>query len=164
MAVLAHIGRIDVRRVLARCVGTVVTAEAVIRNIDVIEVGRDPRGRRVAVVAIVTARDVSRVLAGGHRAVMAGEASSDDLRVINHIRRRPCHVVVAVLADVGRIDVRWMLARRRDAVVARDAGVRDRCVIKIGRYPGHRGVAIVAIVTGGNVVRVLASCGRTVMA
>lgn len=42
MAVFAHIGRLDVRQVLACSVGTVMAAGTVARNIYVIEIGRQP--------------------------------------------------------------------------------------------------------------------------
>lgn len=45
MAVFADIGRLNVRQVLARSVGTVMTAGTVARNIYVVEVGRQPADR-----------------------------------------------------------------------------------------------------------------------
>ena len=50
------------------------TAEAVARDVHVVEVGRDPCRRRVAVVAVVAAGDMGLVLAGRHDAVVAREA------------------------------------------------------------------------------------------
>ena len=99
VAVLADIGGIDMRRMLARRIGAVMAADAVGGDVGVIEVGRDPRVGRVAVVAVVAARNVGRVLARGGGAVMAGEAGANDLRVIDQVGRYKRHVVVAVLAD-----------------------------------------------------------------
>ena len=73
--------------VLARRVGAVVAADAIARDINVIEVRRDPRNRCMAVVAVVAAGDVRRVLARGRIAVVAGEAGPEDLRVVHDIGR-----------------------------------------------------------------------------
>ncbi len=70
MAVLANIGCLYVQRSLARRVSAVVTANAIVDDIHVIEVRRHPGDARVAVVAVVAARNMGRVLAGGDRAVM----------------------------------------------------------------------------------------------
>ena len=59
MAVLADVARRHVRRPLARCVDAVVTAEAVARDIRMIEGGRYPAIRGVAVVAGIGTRDMS---------------------------------------------------------------------------------------------------------
>ena len=87
MAVLADIGRRDVGRALAGCLGAIVAADAVARNIRMIEVSWNPGHGRVAVIAIIAARDVSRVLAGRRVAVMTGNAGSEYLRVVHHIGR-----------------------------------------------------------------------------
>ena len=74
-------------RVLAGRVGAVVAADAVARDIHVIEVGREPGDGCMAVVAVVAARDVRRVLARGSVAVVTGEAGSEHLRVVDNIGR-----------------------------------------------------------------------------
>ena len=89
----------------------------------------------MAVVAVVAAGNVGRVLACGGVAVMAGETGAKDLRVIDHVGRHKRHVVVAVLADIGGIDMRRMLARRIGAVMAADAVGGDVGVVKVGRDP-----------------------------
>lgn len=58
MTVLAGIGCLSVRRVLTGCVGAVVTTEAVVRDIGVIEVRRYPGDGGVAVITIVTTANV----------------------------------------------------------------------------------------------------------
>ena len=73
--------------VLARRIGAVVAADAIARDIDVIEVRRNPRNRCMTVIAVVAARDVRRVLARGGVAVVTGEAGPEDLRVVNHVGR-----------------------------------------------------------------------------
>ena len=76
MAVFASIGGLNVVRRLASRFDSVVTAEAVPRDVDVIEVRRQPGDRRVAIVAIVATRYVSCVLASGSHAVVTGPAGS----------------------------------------------------------------------------------------
>ena len=163
VAVLAHIRGLRVSRALARCVRAVVAADAVARDVGMIEIGRDPRVGGVAVVAGVAARDVRRVLPGGDRAVMAGETGSDDLQMINHVGRRPDDVVMAVLTDVGRIDVVRPLACRLGAVVAAEAVTRDIHMIEIRRDPRVGGVAIVTVVAARDVRRVFPGGDRAVV-
>ena len=164
VAVLTDIRRVDVRRVLARSLRPVVTADAVVGDVGVIEVGRDPRIGCVAVVAVVAARYMSGVLACGGGAVMAGETGANNLRVIDHVGRHKRHVVVAVLADIGGIDMRWMFARRIGAVMAADAVGGDVGVIEVGRGPRTGCVAVVAVIATNKVGRMLARGGGAVMA
>ena len=63
----------------------VVTADAITRDIGVIEIRRYPGHRRVAIVAIVTAGNVGRVFAGRNGAIVTGPAGTDHLRVIHPI-------------------------------------------------------------------------------
>jgi hypothetical protein len=120
-------------------------ADAVVGDVGVIEVGRDPSTGRVAVVAVIATDKVGRVLARGGGAVMAGETGANDLGVIDQVGRYKGHVVVAVLADIGRIDMGRMLARRIGAVMAADAVVGDVGVIEVGRdrWVGCLPVAVV---------------------
>ena len=59
------------RLMLAGRVSAVVAAEAIIGNVDVVEIRRDPCDCRVAVIAVVAARDVRRVLARCCRSIVA---------------------------------------------------------------------------------------------
>jgi len=88
--------------VFARRVGAVVATDAVARNVHVIEVGGNPGNGRVAVVAVVTARDVSWVLAGRRVAVVAGDAGPEYRGVVDGVGGCPGHVVVTILANIGR--------------------------------------------------------------
>jgi len=150
--------------VVCRSLRPVVTADAVGGDVGVIKVGRDPRVGRMTVVAVVAAGNVGRVLAGGRIAVMAGEAGTNDLRVIDHVGRHERHVVVAVLANIGGIDMRRVLARSLRPVVTADAVVGDVGVIKVGGDPCVGRMAVVAVVAAGNVGRGLAGGGVAVMA
>ena len=152
------------RRILAGRIRAVVAADAISRDVHVVEVRRYPGDCRVAVIAVLAARNVRRVLAGGDRAVMAGAAGAEYLCVVDGVGRRPDDVVVAVRADVGGVDVRRVLARGLGAVVAADAIRGNVGVIEIRRYPGDRRVAVVAVGAAGDMRRVLAGGGRAVMA
>ena len=79
MAALTDICRLNVRQVLARRTETVVTTDAGVGDADVIEVCGDPGVCRMTVFTVVAAANVCRVLAGCRRAVMAGEAGSQDM-------------------------------------------------------------------------------------
>ncbi len=70
VTILANVGRQHVQWTLAGGVGTVVTANTIVDDIHVIEIRRHPGDARVAVVAVVAARNMGRVLAGGDCAVM----------------------------------------------------------------------------------------------
>ena len=163
VAVLADVGRVDMRRVLAHRVGAVMAAHAVVRDVGVVKVGRYPGIRCMTIVAVIAARYVRRILTFGRDPIVAGEAGADHLCVIHHVGRRKGHVVVAVLTDIGRIDMRRVLAHCFDAVVAAHAVVRDVGVVKVGRCPRDGRVAIVAVIATRNVGRVLAGRGTAVM-
>ena len=152
------------RRVLAGGVSAVVAAEAIAGDVGVIEVGRDPRIGCMAVVAIFATCNMRWVLARRYVAIVTGATGSEDLNVIYRISRRPDNVVVAVFADVGRRDVHRVLACRISTVMAVDATTRNVGVIEVGRNPRDAGMAVIAIVTAGYVVWVLASRCVAVMA
>jgi len=156
MAVLADVARRHVRRPFARCVDAVVTAGAVARDVRVIEGCGYPAVGRVAVVTGVAAREVPGVFAGRHRAVMARRAGTEHLRVVDAVRGRPLHRVMAVLANVARRHVRRPLAGCVDAVVTAEAVARDIRMIEGGRYPAIRGVAVVAGIGTRDMSRIFA--------
>ena len=164
MAILTHVGRKNMRRSLASRIDAVVTTDAIAHDVDVIEVRGNPGGRRMAIVAVVATRDVSRVLTGCGRIVVTGETGANDLRMVDGICRRPVHIVVAILADIGRQHMRRALAGRIDAVVAADAVAGDADVIEICRNPGGCRMAVVAVVAALDVRRVLAGRCRAVVA
>jgi len=132
MAVLADIGRLDVCEVLARSVGAVMAAGAISRDIYVIEIGWQPGNRRVTVIAIRAARNMLCILAGRDYAVMTGAAATQYLGVVNGVNRRPDIRVMAIFADIGRLNMRKILAGGFDTVVATDTIADDACVIEVG--------------------------------
>ena len=107
------------------------TTDAVTRDVDMVEVGRQPARGRMAILAVVAAADVCRILAGRNLAIMTGAAGTDDLRVVNGIDRVPDIGIVAVLAKVRRLDMRCTLAGGFDAVVATEAITGDADVVEI---------------------------------
>lgn len=84
--------------------------------------------------------------------------------MIDRIGRRERHHVVAVLANRGRIDVRSVLTDSLNSVVAAEAIGRDAGVIEVRRCPRGCRMAIVAIVTAGDMRRVFARCRGAVVA
>jgi len=118
----------------------------------------------VTVVAGVAAGKVGRVFAGCRDVVMTGDAGPQYLRVIDSDYRVPQVRGVAVLADIRRLNVRWVFVSRVRAVMAARTGAGNVVVIKIRRQPGDGTVTVVAIVAAGKVSRVFPACGDTVMA
>ncbi len=147
----------------ARSVSAVVTTEAIVHDIDMVEVGRQPGDRSVAVVAVVAAVYVSRVLAACCDAVMAGAAGTYHLRVVNRKDRRPDVRCMAVFADVAGLHVRRAFAGGIRAVMAAHAVPCDIHVIEIRRQPASGRVAVVTVIAAGDVVRVFAACRDAVV-
>ena len=125
VAIFADVACLNVRRAFARGFSTVVAAEAIPCDVDVIEVSRQPADRRVAVVAVSAARDVRCVLAGRRDAVMAGTASANDLCVVDGRRRLKQRCAVAVFADVAGLNVSQAFASGGRAVMTANAVVGD---------------------------------------
>jgi hypothetical protein len=105
VAILADVGGADVIQALAGCIDAVVAAEAVARDVGMVEIRRLPGCGGMTVVAVVAAREVRRVFASCDYAVMAGEAGADDLGVVYSSCRRPGVDAVTILADVSRVGV-----------------------------------------------------------
>lgn len=105
MAVFTDLGCLYVVDILANGVCTVMTAAAIVENIVVTEDRRQPPGRGVAIVTIRSTRNVGGVFADGCDAVMTRAASAQHLGVIYSESRCPDIRRVAVLADVGRLNM-----------------------------------------------------------
>ena len=126
------------------------TVETLTGDIDVIEIRGQPGDRRMTIVAVFTAGDVIGCFAGCRCAVVAGTATAQDLCMVNRRRRCENDGVVAVLTDIGGLNVLSILADRRSTIVAADAVARDTGMIEDGGQPGGRIVAIVALVVRGD--------------
>jgi hypothetical protein len=164
VAIFADFRRLDVGRIFAGRVGTVVAACTITSNVHVIEVRWQPAYSGVTVVTVVAAVYVVRMLASRDQAIMAGATSTHYLRVVDgesgvpHIRR------VAVFTDVTCLNMRGWFAGRFYAVMAAYAVPGDIHVVKIRWQPGDRGMTVVACVAAVDVGRMLARCGEPVMA
>jgi len=156
VAILADVTGADMSRALAGRIDTVMAADTIAGNVHMVEVRGDPGVRRMAVVAGVAALDMGRMLPGSHGAVVARAASPDNLCVVDGVRRRPDHVVVAILAEVARVDVGGRLARCFDAVMATRTIVDDAGVIEVGREPRGCRVTVIAVVAAADMRRVFA--------
>jgi len=165
MAVLAKIGRLNVRQVLADRVSAVVAAEAVRGDIDMIEVRRNPANRRMAVIAVVATTDMSRILAFGDRAVMAGVTGADNLGVIYPVCRCESDCVVAVIASIAGVYVLRVLANCYGPVVTGTARADHLCMVHlVCRCERHIVMAVFANAARLNMRRILAGSIYTVMA
>lgn len=163
VTVLANVARADVVCLLAERINVVVTAHAITGNVVVVEVGRQPAVRRVAVLACVAACDVVDWLAWDERVVVAADAGADDVQVIDGHDRSKRHDAMAIFANVGCRNVSRWLADGVGVVVTAHAIARDVVVIKIGRHEGIRRMAVVARIAAQDVSRVLADRDRVVV-
>ena len=66
--------------------------------------------------------------------------------------------VMAVFANVARLNVCRALARRSDTVVTRDAVAIDTGMVKSGRQPARRAVAVVALIIARNMGSSFSCC------
>jgi len=164
MTILADVCSLYVRYGLASGFYTVVTAEAVADDADMVEVGRPPGVCSMAVITGIAAVDVGRVFAHGCDTVVARAAGADDLRMVNGKNGREHVGVVAVLAYVCGLNVCLVLAGCLDTVVAIDAVAGNVHVVEIRRYPTSRCVAVVASVATRNVVRRLSGRREAIVA
>jgi len=138
VAVLADVGRLNVQRALPGRVSAVMAAGAVVDDVGVVEIRRDPGHGRVAVVAVVAAAYMSRMFARRGHAIMAGAAGADHLDMIHCEHGRPYIGGMAVLTNITRLDVCRPLACCVGPVMATDTVARDVDVVEIGGQPGDR--------------------------
>ena len=123
----------------------------------------NPDAGVMAVVTLSRRHEVTRVSSRGDDAIMAERAGANDLRVIDRHYGAPCRCGVAVLANVRRQRMRRVLSSRVRAVMAAYAIACNVGVVEVGRDPRHSRMAVVTIVTAGNVRRMLAGRNRAVV-
>ncbi len=99
VAVFADIGRLHMQGSFASSIDTVVTANAIVDDIHMVEIRRYPGDACMAVIAVVATGNMGRMLACRRNTVMAGATSSDDLRVIDRISGYPDIRRMAVFTD-----------------------------------------------------------------
>ena len=114
----------------------------------------------VAIIAVVTTREMSGMLSGGSDAIVTRPTAAEHLCMVHQVGWRKGHRVVAILADIGGLHVRWVLTGRIGPVMAAGAVAGDVDVIKIRRHPSIGGMTVVTGVAARNVGRVLA--GRSI--
>ena len=163
MTVLADIGRLYVTQVLTGSVNAIVTTRAVSDDVHVIKIRRPPGNSRMTVVTGITAGEVGRVFAGCNDAVVTGITGANDLRVIDGKHRREDIRVVAILANIARLDMCQVLAGRLHAIVAVDAIPGDVQVVKIRRQPPVSGMAVVTSIPAGQMVEVFSTRDNTIV-
>ena len=157
MAIFADVASQYVILILPCRIGSIVTTNAVARNVQVIECRWNPAIGRMTVVAGVTACDVRRVLACCRCAVVTGRARTNYLCVIYPIGGREHHRVMAVVASIASRYMVEVFTNRIRTIVTAEAITRDIGVVKVCRYPGCRRMAIITGITTGN-VRWIFSC------
>ena len=123
-----------------------------------IEVGGQPGDRRVAVIAVVTARDMRWMLTNSNGTVVARGAGANDLGMVHVIGGYPGIRIVAVFAYIGRLYMRRVFAGCIGAVMAARTIARDVDVIEVRWQPSDGRVAVIAIGAAGDVRWVLAGC------
>jgi len=133
VTIFADVGRLRVQWTLASCVGSVMTADTVIDNVCVIEIGRQPRDSRVAVITIIAAGDMRWVFANGYHTVMTRATSPNNLSVVNRECWNPGVRCMAIFADNTGKNMVGVLAGGIRAVVAARTIASDIDVIKVRR-------------------------------
>ena len=145
MAVLTHIGGVEVARLFSGGDDVVVAVLAAGGDAGVVEPGRRPRAAAVAIVALGAGLEMFGAFSRGRDAIMAGLTGSQHLAVIDPQGRRPRGGAVTVFALVGRGGVGGGFAGGDDVVVAVLAVVVVRGVLEPGRDPGVAGMTVVAL-------------------
>lgn len=125
---------------------------------------RNPRGRRVAFIAFMNGIEVLGIHARCRVAVMAGRTGAEHFAVIDSGRRGPGRRRMAIFASDTGIDVIEILARGVGAVVAFEAVPGDIYMVEISRYPSHCCMAVIAVITAGDMGRVFTGRDQAVMA
>jgi len=153
VAVLAYVVGRNMAHGLADGVDVIVATDAVSGNVVVIEIGRQPGGRRMTVLAGIAAGYVPRRFAGNDCVVVAARTGTCHLQMIDCDDRSERDDRVTILADVGRRYVIDGLSDRIDGVVTVEAVAGDVVVVEIGGRERDCRVAILAIVAARYVAR-----------
>jgi len=87
----------------------------------------------MTVIAGIATGDMREILAGGSNAIVTGAATTDHLGVIDRIDRHPDVGVMAVFANIARLNMCEVLTGCVRAIVAISTVVRNVRVIEIRR-------------------------------
>ena len=165
MTVIAVVAARDVRRVFADRRDAVMARAAGAQYLRVIDskCGR-PHIARVAIFADIRRLDVCGGLTRGFRAVVAVDAVTDDVQVVE-VRRQPGGRVVAIVAVCAAGDMRCMFAGGGDAVMTGAASAQNLGVVHRNyRRKANRAVAVCADIGRLYVGRRLSGRGRAIVA
>ena len=145
VAVIAGVAAGDMCRVLAGRNRPVMAGVACANDLRVIDSEyRRENICRMTVFANIAGRDVRDVLTRRIDSVMAVDAVTRDIQVIE-IGGQPADSGVAIVAVVAALDVILVLAGRRRAVMAGAASAQHLCVIDGKAWrPNVRGMAVLA--------------------
>ena len=135
VAILTDVCRLWVQWPLTCRIGAVVAVHTIAHNIGVIEVRWKPGNRCVAVIAVVTAGDMCRVLAGRSRAIVARSTGANHLCVVHRKGGYPGVRCMTVFANLAGLNVRQVLSRGIRAVVATGTIASDVHVIEVRGQP-----------------------------
>jgi hypothetical protein len=89
---------------------------------------KDSTAPRICIMAVVTLRGRRYMigwLTGSGRTIVAAAALANYLAVINTTYRAECIGVMAILTDIGRLNMRWCFTDRGSAIVATDTVAAD---------------------------------------
>jgi hypothetical protein len=144
VAVLADIGCRSVFGMLTDCFDAIVAIETIARNVVVTEISGNPGDTGVAIVAGIATVYMVDGFAIDDRIVVAADADTQHLIVIDDCNRGERGRRMAILTEVRRRNVSNMFAGRSDAVVATHAVRCDSEMIEEDREPSGRSVARIA--------------------
>jgi len=133
VTIFADVGRLRVQWTLASRVRSIMTADTVVDNVCMIEIRRQPRDSRVAVIAIIAAGDMRWVFANGYHTVMTRATSPNNLSVVNRKCRNPGIRCMAIFADNTGKNMVDILARCIRTVVAARTITCDIYMVKVRR-------------------------------
>ena len=124
----------------------------------------NPGRRCVAVIALMNGIEVPEIRARCCGAIVAGRTNANYVVVIDRRRRRPGRRRMAVFAHGTGIHVIDGFAGGNGAVMTFVAIPGDIHMVEIGRYPGHCCMAVITVITAGDVSRMFAGRDQAVMA
>lgn len=133
VAVLADVRCLNMRYGFTSRTNAIVAADAVSDDICVVEGRRPPRHCRVAIIAVIAARDMRRMLADCDNTIVAGATGTDHLGVINSEHGRENIRVVTIFTNVTGLNMSRVFSGGVNAVVTVDAVADDIYMIEICR-------------------------------
>lgn len=163
MAIFANRGGLNMCCVLAGRVRTVVAACTISRNVDVVEVRWNPARGRVTIVTGIATRNMRRRFAGRNIAVVTGLAGTNDLCMVHHDRWCPKIHAMAIFTHKCGLYVSEILAGRIRTVMAVGTIAGDAGVIKICWRPADGRMAVIAIITTGEMSGMLAGRSNAIV-